>query len=106
MRFLIIAVLLGCNIGATRPSLTVKPADIERARENQKRYKWARDYVAATTRRATDRVEQLTPAFIEQMLEPTTPISTIFTPCPACRDQGKTWHPHGQWTWSDQAPEQ
>src|SRR5215207_5763526 len=39
------------------------------------------------------------------MLESTTPLATLFTPCPACRDAGKTWHPHGQWKWSDKDPD-
>src|SRR5207237_5268393 len=32
--------------------------------------------------------------------------STHCTPCPACRDQGKPWHPHGQWDWDAKHPDQ
>ena len=88
------------------PRLTIKPADLERARENVRRYEWARKYRDEVVKKADARVAQFTPAFVERMVEATTPLATIFTPCPACRDLGKNWFPHGQWQWNVTRPEE
>lgn len=94
------ASLLIAQAAATGPRLTIKPADLARARANIERYEWAKKYRDRVVRAADAHVRELDAAAIERFVETTTPISTIFTPCPACRDQGKTWHPHGQWQWS------
>ena len=87
------------------PALTVKSADVARARENLRLHDWAKAFAQRVRRTADRHAARFTPEFVAQMLEPTTPLSTLFTPCPACRAAGKTWHPHGQWKWSDQDPE-
>jgi hypothetical protein len=87
------------------PSLTVKPTDIARAKENIRRYPWAKKFSDESITRANTYVERFTPSYIERMIEPTTPLSTIFTPCPACRDQGKVFHPQGQWVWDEKHPD-
>jgi hypothetical protein len=89
----------------THPCLTTKPADLARARENMRLHQWARQYADDVARAADEHVERFTAEFIARMLEATTPLSTIFTPCPACRDQGKPGHPHGRWTWSERTPD-
>jgi hypothetical protein len=40
------------------------------------------------------------------MIPVTTPGDPKFTPCPACRDQGKPVHPHGLWSWNASRPEE
>lgn len=87
------------------PAATVKPESLRRARENIKRHAWAAQYARGAERGVTGWPERLTPAFLEQMIPATTPGESLFTPCPACRDQGKAWHPHGQWRWSSSDPE-
>ncbi len=88
------------------PSGAIKPADLARARENLTRYAWARDYAAALERTARDAIGRLTPDYLAMMIPATTPGDRKFTPCPACRAQGKPIHPHGLWSWSSAAPEQ
>jgi hypothetical protein len=39
------------------------------------------------------------------MIPETTPGDSKFTPCPACRDQGKPVHPHGLWSWKASSPD-
>ena len=88
------------------PCLTIKPADLARAKQNIQRYEWARQHAGNVEKSARKNVDRFTPQFIERMIEPTTPLSTHFTPCPACREQGKTWTPHGQWEWSIDRPDE
>jgi hypothetical protein len=88
------------------PALTIKPADLAKARQNIGRYEWARKYAAEVRKSAAANLGRLTPQFIEQMIPQTTPLSIEFTPCPACRAQGRTWHPHGRWTWSVDRPDE
>jgi len=87
------------------PAATVKPEDLRRARENLQRHAWARDYLKGLERGVRGWSQRLTPEYLEQMIPATTPGDTLFTPCPACREQGKPWHPHGQWRWSASEPE-
>ncbi len=87
------------------PCLTIKPADIARAKENIRRYPWAKTEADALIHLANADVAKFSPEYVAHMLEATTPISYEFTPCPACRDLGKTWHPHGQWKWSPDDPD-
>ncbi|HEX8524708.1 MAG TPA: hypothetical protein VF669_20815, partial [Tepidisphaeraceae bacterium] len=83
------------------PCLMVKPADLARAQENIRRYAWAKQYRDGLLKSADRHVERFTQDYLERLIEETTPLATHFTPCPACRDQGKTWHPHGQWKWTE-----
>jgi len=87
------------------PSGAFKPADVVRARENLARYPWARAYAAGLERTARAAIDRLTPAYLAAMIPETTPGDPKFTPCPACRDQGKPVHPHGLWTWREAAPD-
>lgn len=88
------------------PSGAFKPADVARARENLARYPWARAYAAGLERTARAAVSKLTPDYLAAMISETTPGDPKFTPCPACRAQGKPVHPHGLWTWRESSPEQ
>src|SRR6476660_3387052 len=73
------------------PSLTIKRPDLERAKENAKRYAWAREYVEKIKTAADAALGRIgnDDAFVTRMIEVTTPQDPIFTPCPACRDQHK-----------------
>ncbi len=88
------------------PSGAIQPADVRRARANLGRHAWARSQAAAVERSARAALARLSPALIEQMIPATTPGDPKFTPCPACREQGRPVHPHGQWSWSPERPEQ
>jgi hypothetical protein len=88
------------------PSGSIKPADLARARENLKLYPWAQRHAAGLERTARTAAGRLTPEFLAHMIPDTTPGDPKFTPCPACRDQGKPVHPHGLWSWSSSTPDQ
>lgn len=92
--------------GVVHPSGAFKPADVVRARENLARYAWAKSYLAGLERGARGQTGRLTPEYLRAMIPETTPGDTKFTPCPACRDQGKPVHPHGLWSWKETAPDQ
>jgi hypothetical protein len=87
------------------PAAIIKPPDVPRARENIRRYDWARRYAASLESQAKARLPELTDAYLEQLIPATTPGDSLFTPCPACRDLGKPAHPHGQWDYSVSDPE-
>jgi hypothetical protein len=87
------------------PAATVKAAGLARARENIAQHKWAADYARGVEAGAKGWLAKLTPAYLAAMIPTNTPGDTLFTPCPACRDLGKPWHPHGQWQWSATDPE-
>lgn len=89
----------------THPAGVIKPADVDRARANIARYAWAQRYAAGVEAQARARLSELTPEYIVRMIPETTPGDTLFTPCPACRDQGKPAHPHGQWHWPVEDPD-
>ena len=82
------------------PCVTFKPADIERAKANIQRYAWAKNYAAGVEQTAKRHLDRLTPEFLANMIPETTPGDPLWTPCPACREQGKPVHPHGLWTWN------
>ncbi len=90
----------------SHPSGAIKADDLARARENLRRYDWARQYAATLERTARRTVGQLTPAYLAHMIPETTPGDSKFTPCPACREQGRPVHPHGLWSWDSGAPDQ
>ena len=85
------------------PATTIKPEDLDRARRNIERYEWAKSYAARVRESADAIVPKITAAYLEQMLEITTPGDR--GPCPACRAKGLPWHPNGQWSWSSSAPD-
>jgi hypothetical protein len=88
------------------PAAQLKPDDLRRAKANIERYAWAKGYADSVTKGAEADLPRLTPEYLEQMIPRVTPGDTLFTPCPACRAQGKPLHPHGQWTWTPDKPEQ
>ncbi len=89
-----------------RPTLTIKTGDVARARENIKRYPWAQAYAKGVEDGAKAQLDKLTPEFLENMIPETTPGEMLFTPCPACRDQGKPRYDHGNWTWLPTKPDE
>ncbi|NSW56117.1 MAG: heparinase II/III family protein [Armatimonadetes bacterium] len=86
------------------PCAAIKPADLERARKNIEKHGWAREYVSRLRSSADSICAQVTPEYLERMLEHTTPGCT--GPCPACRAKGLPWHPNGQWSWNPNRPDQ
>lgn len=89
------------------PSLTIKEADLDFARENIRRYGWARDYAARVENNAIRFLYLMNPNFLAEMVvEETTPGDPLWTPCPSCREQNKPVHPHGLWTWKVENPGQ
>lgn len=87
------------------PCLTIKGNDLAFARENIMRYEWAREYLRRVESKATRYLNQMTDEFLASMIEETTPGDPLWTPCPACRDQNKPYHPHGLWSWTVEKPE-
>ena len=55
------------------PATTIKPEDLARAKENVRRYAWARRYVEGLRKSAEGILKKLSPGYIERMIEPTTP---------------------------------
>lgn len=92
----------------SHPTLAIKPADLHRARENARRYPWAKNYVARVVRTGEGLLKRIEGdrKFVESMIPTTTPGEPRFTPCPACRDQARPAHPHGQWKWSVEKPDE
>lgn len=86
------------------PRGIIKGEDVSRARANLQQYAWAREYAQALERECDPWLSKITPAFLEEMIPETTPLSTLLTPCPACRDLGKPLLPHGKWTWNASDP--
>lgn len=81
------------------PVLAIKKVDIAKARENIKRYPWARNYAVNIEKYAQLFLHLVKPEALAGLIEETTPGDPLWTPCPACRDQGKPVHPHGLWEW-------
>lgn len=88
------------------PAGTIKPADIARAKENIRRYEWARAYVRELKGKAEAWLDKLSPEWLTTMIPVETPGDSLFTPCPACRELGKPAHPHGQYRWDPANPDQ
>ena len=85
------------------PATLIKPEDLVRARENARRYAWARAYVDRAKASADTVLKRISDEYLEAMIEPTTP--GCVGPCPACRAKGLPWHPNGQWSWSPSRPD-
>ncbi len=86
------------------PAAAIKPEDLERARRNIARYDWAKRYAGGMRKYGDTIAKKITPAYLERMVEITTPATT--GPCPACRAKGLPWHPNGQWAWTPKKPDQ
>lgn len=93
------------GVTVKHPCVTFKPADIERAKANIQRYTWAKNYAAGVEASAKRHLDRLTPEFLASMIPETTPGDPLWTPCPACREQGKPVHPHGLWDWDLDDPD-
>lgn len=92
------------RLGVTHPAGVIKQANVERARENIQRYGWAQSYLKGVQTSADNWLKTVTPEWLAQFIPVETPGDTLFTPCPACRDQKKPAHPHGQYKWSASDP--
>ncbi len=88
------------------PALTIKDKDIAFARENMRRYTWAKNYAENIEKSARFYLGLIKPDSLNRLIEETTPGDPLWTPCPACRDQGKPVHPHGLWDWDIQQPDE
>ena len=88
------------------PAGVIKAADLQRAHENLQHYDWAKDYLAKLQKNTDYWLPQLTPEYLEHMIPDTTPGDSIYTPCPACRDLGKPYLPHGDWSWDPKHPDE
>lgn len=86
------------------PCTLFQEADLARARANIARHAWAAAWAAGQRRAADAILPQLTPEYLADLAEVTTP--GAMGPCPACRDRGLRWHPNGQWSWSPRTPNQ
>ena len=86
------------------PAGCIQAEDIRRARENAARYDWAREWVDAERKMADQFLEGLRSAYLEAMVEVTSPGCS--GACPACMKKGLAWHPTGQWAWSAENPDQ
>ncbi len=84
------------------PATTIKPEDIARAQENIQKHDWAKSYTDTLRETAEEIAQQISPAYLDNMIETTTP--GCVGPCPACRAKGLPWHPNGQWSWSPEEP--
>ena len=96
---------IGSSI-ATRSCIRPRSSSprISPRKENVARYGWAQAYLEQLVASADGYLPKLSDAYVEQMIETTTPGCT--GPCPACRAKGLAWHPNGLWSWSPARPEQ
>lgn len=82
------------------PAATFKAGDIANAKLNMQRFAWARTYVAGLERRARVLLDK-DRAYFEHMIPATTPVSPLFTMCPAC----EAYPMHGRYRWSADDPD-
>lgn len=92
------------RVAVQHPAAAIKTVDLDRAKRNIALYSWARDHVAGLGRTADGVLAKITPDSLVRMIETTTP--GCVGPCPACRARGLPWHPSGQWSWSENSPDQ
>ncbi|MCC6444067.1 MAG: heparinase II/III family protein [Armatimonadetes bacterium] len=90
----------------SHPATMIKPDDLRRARKNLARYEWAQNYRDSLESSVSGWLPKIDAGWLARMIPATTPGDALFTPCPACRDRGKPAHPHGQWRWSPDRPEE
>lgn len=82
------------------PCLTFTSENVEIAQKNIQHYDWARNYASNLEKAALQYLHLTEEITLEQLIETTTPGDPLWTPCPACRDQGLPVHPHGLWNWN------
>lgn len=88
------------------PVLAIKKEHIDNATENIRRYEWAKNYAVNIEWHANRYLENAKREKLIGLIEETTPGDPLWTPCPACRDQGKPVHPHGLWEWEIDKPDE
>lgn len=88
------------------PVLTIQRKDIAVAKANMQHYAWAKNYAGNIEKSARFYLHLANPDSLKNLIEETTPGDPLWTPCPACRDQGKPVHPHGLWNWDIQRPDE
>lgn len=81
------------------PSLVIKNRHRNIALNNIRLHEWARNYVANLENSARHHLIYTEDKQLQALIQETTPGDPLWTPCPACRDQGKPMHPHGLWKW-------
>ncbi|MEW6356635.1 MAG: heparinase II/III family protein [Planctomycetota bacterium] len=88
---------------AIHPSGYINAQDLENARENIKRYEWARKYAESVEKGVLAHMPRFTDEFLVRMIPATS--MQICHQCPACRDKKLPAHPGGAWTWTVDSPE-
>ena len=85
------------------PTGYINAQDLKNARENIKRYEWAKEFAKEAEAQVIPHLDRFTPEFLKQII----PANTVQRcwQCPACRDKGLPSHPGGAWTWSINDPE-
>ncbi|MEY4940345.1 MAG: hypothetical protein RIQ93_2080, partial [Verrucomicrobiota bacterium] len=86
------------------PAAAIKAVDVARAKQNIALYPSARDYLTSVQANADETLAKLSPEYLATMIEQTTP--GCVGPCPGCRAKGLPWHPNGQWSWTEEKPDQ
>ncbi|WP_154858319.1 heparinase II/III family protein [Cyclobacterium xiamenense] len=88
------------------PCLTIKEQNVANAKENIRKYDWAKVHGTRIQDVIENHVGLITDDFLEMMIEETTPGDPLWTPCPSCREKGMPVHPHGLWHWDVALPQQ
>ena len=86
------------------PCLTIKQENKELALKNIQNHDWAKDHFERIEQVIQNHIAKITPEFLLEMIEETTPGDPLWTPCPSCRDKGLPVHPHGLWAWDVDKP--
>ena len=82
----------------------IRENDILRAKENMKRYDWAKKYETQIIySEAKKYVKLYTEEYIKNMISEITPASVTF--CPNCATKGFNWEFKGQWSWDSNNPQ-
>ncbi|GAA5221669.1 hypothetical protein GCM10025777_22990 [Membranihabitans marinus] len=88
------------------PVLTIQPEDIQRAKGNIQSFEWAKNYLNNKVKQANYFIDLIATHSLERLIELTTPGDPLWTPCPSCREKDLPFHPHGQWNWKIESPDE
>lgn len=102
---LLLAVAQLTTMACAAPCTLYKAHDIANARENVKRYEWARRIVGSWDRTVGHAMKQ-DRGFFEQMISDLTPWPLYGQNCPVCVGQKSSMGECGIWKWSVTAPDQ
>jgi len=97
-------VVLAAGVVAAEPCTLYKASDVANARENVKRYKWARNIVARW-KRSVDFTMKQDRAFLDALISPLTPWSLYGQNCPVCVGKQSSMGECGLWRWSISDPD-